>query len=171
MTRADALAVWQDLTRELWPDADVEKSALRIEHQEHVDWLLKEASACGCPQVYFSGEPSHLPDCLMMAAFEALDMPEGHAEVGRAFDLARPISTADLTLRQAAEGTLFGIEPSTYDLWPGNPPITLENIERALLRGPFPTSASMEARLAATQRLVEEGILTQEQADDLATGR
>ena len=119
MTRADALAVWQDLTRELWPEADVEKSALRIEHQAHVDWLVG-SEACECAGPYPPRalvEPTHLPDCPMMAAFEALDMPEGHAEVGRAFDEARPTLMGQWA--ETAEGTLFGVDAASYDLWRG----------------------------------------------------
>ena len=134
MTRADALAVWQDLTRELWPEADVEKSALRIEHQAHVDWLVG-SEACECAGPYPPRalvEPTHLPDCPMMAAFEALDMPEGHAEVGRAFDEARPTLMGQWA--ETAEGTLFGVDAASYDLWRGPQQLRAEGIEQALMR-------------------------------------
>ena len=137
MTRADALAVWEDLTRELWPEADVEKSALRIEHQAHVDWLVG-SEACECAGPYAlrePGEPRHHSDCPMMAAFEALDMPEGHAETGRAWDEG---SGWNRTAYIAQEEPLFG------------------NLSRV----PF-------ERMEQVRQFLDAGLLTPEQAREI----
>lgn len=147
MNRFDALKVWEDLTRELWPDADVEKSALRIEHQAHVDWLLNDAYDCGCSD----SSSLHRPGCPAMKAWEAFDMPEGHAEVGRAFDLSRPTPLGQWA--EGAEVTLFGIDPSQYDLYRGaigNPqPLRVEDIEAAVIR-----AAGIEVGLPSPQPVI-----------------
>lgn len=91
MKREDALKVWEDLTRELWPDADPARARLRIEHAGHLEILLENIEttdgygACAACAVRFNTF-AHAADCPLMAAWGALDDPHGHAEVGRAFD-------------------------------------------------------------------------------------
>lgn len=96
MKRGDALKVWEDLTRELWPDADVTKAAQRIEHERHVSYLLTEqrewyddddvTKCVGCGAYREDIPVLHRADCDWWLAVQALDDARGHEECGRAFD-------------------------------------------------------------------------------------
>lgn len=190
MNRPDALKVWEDLTRELWPEADVEKSALRIEHQRHVDLLLENTdttdgygscSACGIAFNTFG----HATDCPLMEAWEALDHPLGHKETGRAWDEGSGWNRAAYTAQDRASGLgewvdeaagatcgfpsqeaweeyVRGMRATTY----ASPS---EGIEAAVIRAAglevgFPAPS---ARIEQVRQLLDNGYITPEQASAL----